>query len=277
MVFCTAFLFMLFSFSKLTSRGNKPSIRSIVVFILESGSKMSARDLSWWIISLARVSVLMSSEVFWGPELTCFSKPAVPLAGSWMRLWVCVGGGRPGLGCLLRDPAGWGRAPVVEGGLVSLASKLLPEVCDLEPSSWLSTRRAAPGMDLSLATVTLASLLELPGILKKKERGWGKSQQRVKEDRERLAQGCSFPQTSGDSEGVIPTNSRAQKGHREAFKGDVCLLRRMWLVKGDGLNRSSVLVNVALRFQSFMKSEQRIIVVFRGSYHKGADVSSVLS
>ena len=36
-------------------------------------------------------------------------------------------------------------------------------------------------------------------------------------------------------------------------------------------------MNVVLRFQSFMKSEQRIIVVFRGSYHKGADVSSVLS
>ena len=183
MVFCTAFFFMLFSFSKLTSRGNKPSIRSIVVFILESGSKMSARDLSWWIISLASVSVLMSSEVFWGPELTFFSKPAVPMAGSWIRLWVCMGDGCPGLGCLLRDPAGWGRAPVVEGGLVSLVSKLLPEVCDLEPSSWLSTGWAAPAMDLSLATVTLASLLELSGILKKRE-GWEKSQQRVKEDRD---------------------------------------------------------------------------------------------
>lgn len=63
-VLCVAFLFVLFSFSKLTSRGNKPSIRSIVVFILESGSKMSARDLSWWTISLARASVRMSSEDF---------------------------------------------------------------------------------------------------------------------------------------------------------------------------------------------------------------------
>lgn len=43
-------------------------------------------------------------------------------------------GGCPGLGCLLRDPAGWGGAPVVEGGLVSLASELLMEVWDLEAS-----------------------------------------------------------------------------------------------------------------------------------------------
>ena len=217
MVFCTAFLFMLFSFSKLTSRGNKPSIRSIVVFILESGSKMSARDLSWWIISLARVSVLMSSEVFWGPELTCFSKPAVPLAGSWMRLWVCVGGSRPGLGCLLRDPAGWGRAPVVEGGLVSLASKLLPEVCDLEPSSWLSTRRAAPGMDLSLATVTLASLLELPGILKKKREGVREESAEGERRQREIGTGLQLPTDVRRFWGCHPHKQQGSKGSQRGF------------------------------------------------------------
>ena len=58
-------------------------------------------------------------------------------------------------------------------------------------------------MGLSLAIVTLASLLELLGILK--ESGKRRVSRRVKEGRETFAhEGCSFPHTSGVSGVVIP-------------------------------------------------------------------------
>lgn len=90
---------MLFSFSKLVPLGKSPSIKSMVVFILESGSRISARDLSLWTISFARASDLRSSGLFFfvftgGAVLSVpdsglpFSDSPVLAAGS---LWLLSG------------------------------------------------------------------------------------------------------------------------------------------------------------------------------------------
>lgn len=59
---------------------------------------------------------------------------------------------------------------MLEGGLVPLASEPLTEVWDLEAGVCQPAEWTVLGMDLSLATVTSANLLELPGILQREGR-----------------------------------------------------------------------------------------------------------
>lgn len=97
--FCVIFLFMLFSFSKLVPLGKSPSIRSMVVFILESGSRISARDLSLWTISFAKASDLISSGLFFfvftGGHVLSVPESALPFSDSLVitagSLWLPSG------------------------------------------------------------------------------------------------------------------------------------------------------------------------------------------